>query len=105
MMNHSINLNIHYTMPDVLWEKVGGVYASMGYWVGEEKGPCWRAENIDLVASVESGGLQIYGEMPEEIWENWYSELKEKLSVALGYEIGEPEDGYEFKYYDSDNSD
>lgn len=26
--------------------------------------------------------------------------LKEKLSVALEYEIGEPEDGYDFKYWD-----
>ena len=25
-------------------------------------------------------------------------ELKEKLTAALGYEIGEPEDGYEFRY-------
>lgn len=101
-MNHSINLNIHYTMPDNIWEKVSRVYASMRYWAGDKKGPCWKAENIDLAVSVEPGGLQIYGKMPEEIWESWYSELKEKLSVALGYEIGEPEDGYEFPYYDSD---
>lgn len=99
-MNYNINLNIHYTMPDTLWKKVGQVYASMPYWTGDEKGPCWRAENIDLSASVEPGGLQIYGEMPETIWEDWYSELKEKLTAALGYEIGEPEDGYDFQYFD-----
>lgn len=98
-MYHDINLNIHYTMPDHLWKKVSEVYASMPYWAGEENGLYWKAENIDLVVSVEPGGIQIYGEMPEEIWESWYSELKEKLTKALGYEIGEPEDGYDFKYF------
>ena len=100
MEHHDINLNIHYTMSDDLWKKLSEVYASMPYWAEEEKSPCWRAENIDLVASVEPSGIQIFGEMPEEIWEIWYSELKEKLTTALGYEIGEPEDGYDFKYWD-----
>jgi hypothetical protein len=53
-----------------------------------------------LWASVEPGGIQIAGEMPEDIWEEWYSLLKGKLSEALGYEIGEPEYGFEFKYWD-----
>lgn len=99
-IKHDINLNIHYTMPDDLWEKLGEVYSSMPYWTGYGKTPCWNAENIELEASVEPSGIQIYGEMPEEIWKNWYSELKEKLTEALGYEIGEPEDGYDFKYWD-----
>jgi hypothetical protein len=38
--------------------------------------------------------------MPNDIWESWYASLKQKLTNALGYEIGEPEDGYEFHYYD-----
>lgn len=99
-MYHNINLNIHYTMPDSLWEKLGEVYASMPFWAGGEMGPSWKAENIDLAVSVEPGGLQIYGEMPEEVWESWYFELKEKLTTALGYEIGEPEDGYAFKEFE-----
>lgn len=99
-MDHDINLNIHYTTPDHLWEKIGEVYASMPYWAAEEKTPCWRAEDIEITASVEPGGIQISGEMPEEIWESWYAELKEKLTIALEYEIGEPEDGYDFKYYE-----
>lgn len=99
-MDHDINLNIHYTTPDHLWKKIGEVYASMPYWTADEKTPCWRAEDIELTASVEPGGIQISGEMPEEIWESWYAELKEKLTMALGYEIGEPEDGYDFKYYE-----
>ena len=38
-MFHDVSLNIHYSMLDGLWEKIGEVYASMPYWSGEEKGP------------------------------------------------------------------
>lgn len=37
---------------------------------------------------------------PDDIWKVWYRELKEKLTAALGYEIGEPEDGFDFKYWE-----
>ncbi len=37
--------------------------------------------------------------MPNDIWEEWYSLLKLKLTDVLGYEIGEPEDGFEFKHF------
>ena len=30
--NHDINLNIHYTAPDDIWEKINGVYENMPYW-------------------------------------------------------------------------
>ena len=46
------------------------------------------------------GTLFYIGGMPDNIWEMWYSELKEKLTAALGYEIGEPEEGFEFKYWE-----
>jgi len=52
------------------------------------------------VASVEPGGLQIFGTMPDDIWEVWYMELTEKLSKALGYSVGDAEDGYNFKYWE-----
>lgn len=54
-------------------------------------------ENIDLSASVEPSGIQISGEMPNQIWDSWYKSLKEKLTTALCYEIGEPEEGFQFK--------
>ena len=60
----------------------------------------WKGQDIELVASVEPGGIQIVGIMPDDIWERWYKELKQKLTGVLGYEIDEPEDGYGFKYYD-----
>ncbi len=55
---------------------------------------------MNLWASVEPSGIQIQGTMPEEVWNAWYCLLKKKLTEALGYEIGEPEEGYQFKYYD-----
>lgn len=99
-MNHDINLNIHYSAPDEIWSKIEKVYSSMPYWAGDNEGPKWIDVNIDLWASVESSGIQIAGTMPEEIWEKWYKSLKEKLTKELGYEIGELEEGYEFKYWE-----
>lgn len=99
-MEHDVNLNIHYTAPDEIWDKIGEVYKSMSYWMGYDPCPHWIGPNIDLWASVEPSGIQIAGTMPNDIWESWYASLKQKLTNALGYEIGEPEDGYEFHYYD-----
>lgn len=100
-MEQDVTLNIHYSAPNEIWDKIGMVYSSMPYWNGYNPCPCWEeGEEISLTASVEPGGLQISGCMPDDIWENWYKELKEKLSVALGYTIGEPEDGFGFKYWD-----
>lgn len=98
-MEHDVNLNIHYTAPEDIWKQIGDVYRSMSYWAGTEQGPKWIGENIDLWASVEPGGIQIAGTMPDDVWENWYDELKAKLTAALGYEIGEPEKGFGFKYW------
>lgn len=98
MEHHDVNLNIHYTAPNWVWEKIEEVYKTMPYWDAGADYPHWVGEDIALDASVEPGGIQIYGRMPEKIWEVWYSDLKEKLTAALGYEIGEPEDGYDFRY-------
>lgn len=99
-MEHDINLNIHYSAPEEIWEKISSVYRSMPYWDGSEPVPHWCGDDIDLYASVEPGGIQISGTMPENIWNEWYSALKNKLSDALGYEIGEPEEGFPFKYWE-----
>ncbi len=98
-MGHDINLNIHYSAPEEVWNKIGDVYRTMPYWAGDEMEIKWKGPNIELWASVEPSGLQIAGDMPEEIWDEWYCELKSKLTKVLGYEIGEPEDGFEFKYW------
>lgn len=98
-MEHDINLNIHYSAPEEVWESIDEVYKSMPYWAGNKKEPRWIGEGIDLWASVEAGGIQLAGTMPQEIWEYWYDALKSKLTKALGYEIGEPEDGFPFRYW------
>ncbi|MDE7262075.1 MAG: hypothetical protein K2N78_08480 [Oscillospiraceae bacterium] len=98
-MRHDVTLNIHYSAPDEIWERVGNVYRAMPYWAGTTPAK-WIGEDIDLWASVEPGGVQIAGIMPENIWEKWYHDLKANLSAELGYEIGEPENGYDFKYWD-----
>ncbi len=99
-MEHDVNLNIHYTAPDEIWVKIERVYRSMPYWAGDKDEPRWIGQEIDLWASVEPSGIQLAGTMPDEIWEKWYTSLKDKLTEELGYEIGEPEDGCEFKYWD-----
>lgn len=98
-MEHDINLNIYYSLPKVLWDEIEKIYASMPYWSGDKNEAHWQGASIDLWASVEPSGLQIYGTMPPEIWNTWFAEFKEKLTKILGYEIGEPEDGFEFKYF------
>lgn len=95
-MDHDINLNIHYTAPAFVWDKIGEVYRSMPYWYGNENGSRWVGSDIDLYASAEPSGIQIAGIMPDEIWVDWYASLKQKLKDALNHEIGEPEDGVEF---------
>lgn len=102
---HDINLNIHYSIPDELWDKVIDVFGTMPYWIKDEKRriDClfWYDENecVELYCSVEPSGIQISGLMMNDIWVKWYSELKNKLTDALGYAIGEPEEGYDFKYW------
>lgn len=99
-MEHDINLNIHWSAPSDVWIKIGKVFSYMPYWCGYANEPKWIGDNINVWASAEPSGLQIAGTMPEDIWNAWYAKIKEKLAEALGYEIGEPEDGYEFKYFD-----
>lgn len=103
---HSINLNIHYSIPENLWNKVIDVFKSMPYWIESnarnEECLFWydAKDCVELYCSVEPSGVQISGLMMYEIWGKWYPELIVKLSDALGYEIGEPEEGYGFKYWD-----
>lgn len=100
-MEHSVCLNISYDAPGEIWDAIGEVYRSMEYWTGNDADGCpsWKGEGISLNASVEPGGIQISGEMPEQIWDTWYTALKAELTARLGYAIGEPEDGYRFKHW------
>ncbi len=97
-----VNLNIHYSAPQEVWEIIGTVYAEMPFWKGYIDGcPQWYGEDGKMIeGSVEPSGLQLYAEMPEKEWREWLHTLKEKLTNALGYCIGEPEDGYEFRFWE-----
>ena len=66
MSSFCINLNIHYSAPKKIWDRIEKIYA----------------------------------EMPLEEWNEWLQLFKDKATVVLGYSIGEPEDGYDFKYWE-----
>jgi len=102
MANFSVNLNIHYSAPQEVWDIIESVYAEMPFWKGYINGcPKWYGEDGKLIeVSIEPSGLQFYAEMSEEEWKEWLHTLREKLTIALGYSIGEPEEGYEFKYWE-----
>lgn len=36
IMEHDINLNIHYSAPEETWNKIDEVYKSMPYWAGND---------------------------------------------------------------------
>ncbi len=97
MAYHDVSLNIDCCAPAEIWDKIDEVYRSSEYYRKGENCLTWQGQDIELYSSAEPGGIQISGEMPDEIWDKWYPELKAKLSAALGYEIGEPEDGFEFR--------
>lgn len=102
---HDVCQNIHYSIPKELWEKVMDVFRSMPYWTDDEGKikDClfWYDEEqcVELYCSVEPGGVQISGLMMYELWRKWYPKLKNELTAVLDYEIGEPENGYKFKYW------
>ncbi len=101
METHNMNLNIHYSAPKEVWDKLEALYTEMPHWNGFINGcPQWYGADGKLIeASVEPSGLQFYAELPTEEWEAWVVLFKNKATKSLGYDIGEPEDGYEFHYY------
>lgn len=72
-------------------------------WSGFIEGiPQWYAQKNDkriITVSVEPSGLQFYVELPQEEWDTWFELFKKKTTVELGFEIGEPEDEFDFHTY------
>ncbi len=99
---HQANLNIHYSLPDDIWDKIVAIYPDMPYWGKFVDGcPLWdntgdTAKFIE--ASVEPSGLQFHAQMSKEEWDKWFDLFKEKATKLLGYTVGEPEDGFDFVY-------
>ena len=100
---HNHNLNIHYSSPRDTWDKLAKIYSEMPGWSGFIDGiPQWYEQKNDkriITISVEPSGLQFYAEMPQEEWDTWFNIFKKKASGVLGFEIGEPEDGFDFHIY------
>lgn len=110
-MNIDVTLNIHYSAPKAVWDRLGELYRQMPGWAAAhgEHGCTWTGQWFGtaedpqhLTASVEPGGLQLYGELPEAVWTEWITLFKDRAGALLGYEIGEPEEGYDFRYYDEE---
>lgn len=98
MKYFNVNLNIHYTAPKWVWNTLKNLYTKMPYW-NDETGKFDKDGRV-IEISVEPSGLQFYAEMSEKEWNEWIEEFKKRATKLLGYEIGEPEDGYEFKFWD-----
>lgn len=98
METHNHNLNIHYSAPDEIWDKLDELYKQMPYWNGYIDGcPQWYGtDNRVIEASAEPSGLQLYAKLSDEEWNRWFELFKQKATAALGYPVGEPEDGFEF---------
>ena len=61
MATFCINLNIHYSAPQKIWNKLEKLYTEMPHWKGFVNGcPQWYGEDGRLIeGSVEPGGLQL----------------------------------------------
>ena len=45
-----------------------------------------------LWASVEPSGLQVAGELPDDVWEQWDREFMARASAALGFPVRDAEE-------------
>ena len=99
---YNINLNIHYSAPQEVWDKLERLYREMPNWNNFVNGcPQWYGSDGKLIeGSIESSGLQFYAKLPSEEWNEWITLFKNRATKLFGYEVGEPEDGFEFHYYD-----
>jgi hypothetical protein len=96
---YNCNLNIWYYLSESVWDKVSEVYMKMPGWLGFKEGiPRWFGEEDDPIfieASVEPSGLAFYAHMKKDEWESWIENFKQEATKVLGFEVGEPEDGFQ----------
>lgn len=87
----TITLNVSYELPDETWRSIAGVYQQMAGWRGYKDGiPYWFGNDGDaqfLWASVEPSGLLISGNLDNDRWESWMSDLLARLTGVLGIEV------------------
>lgn len=108
-MNVDVTLNIHYTAPEEIWNRLGALYREMPGWAeAHGEGGCpwpgqWFGQGGEeryLTASAEPGGLQIYGELPEAVWAPWLDQFCRRAGEILGYPVGAVEEGFPLRIYD-----
>lgn len=87
-----------YSLPDEIWVKVANLYESMPGWRGYINGiPYWFGQEDDdvfIAASVEPSGLSFYAQMSNREWNSWIEQFKMEATKVLGFNVGEPEDGF-----------
>ncbi|MNP77488.1 hypothetical protein D3C76_1749280 [compost metagenome] len=59
------------------------------YWFGQEE------DDIFITASVEPSGLSFDAQLNNSDWISWITMFKTEATIILGYDVGEPEDGFE----------
>lgn len=96
--SHNCNLNIRFYLPDEEWNKISNLYESMPGWIGYKNGvPYWFGQEDDdiyITASVEPSGLSFYAQLNNSDWNSWVERFKSEATKVLGFDVGEPEDGF-----------
>lgn len=79
-MLHDITLNIHYTIPDNMWNRLVPLIEEL--------------ETYGIVYSVEPGGLQFYedneeNKIPDKQWNRLINRFCKQASEILGFAVGD----------------
>lgn len=98
---HNHNLNIHYSVPQHYWNQLAELYKKMPNWNGYQNNiPIWYGTDERIIdVSVEPSGLSFYAKLPQKEWEQWFSLFKQEATKIMGYQVGEPEEGFDFVYF------
>ncbi len=84
-MFHDITLNIHYTIPDNLWNRLVPLIEEL--------------DTYGIVCSVEPGGLQFYedseeNQIPDKQWNRLINRFFKQASEILGFAVGDASDNF-----------
>lgn len=79
-MLHDITLNIHYTIPDILWKRLVPLTDELN--------------TYDIVYSIEPGGLQFYedseeNQISDRQWNRLIDRFCRQATEILGFEVGD----------------
>ena len=74
------------------WAALSKAYESLPGWIGTGAHgcPCWYSASETapyLVASVEPSGLQVFGTLPADGWEQWHVAFLKHTSFLPSFEV------------------